>query len=273
MKKHRIIFALLFCPAVVSAGLAAEPSAAAGVASTVPAGVPARVAFLGVAYVAAPPPLAARLGLPEGVGLVVTDVLRDGPAAATLKPDDLLVSLDAQKFTDATQLGTLVRSHQPGDEVTLVYLRAGRENSARLKLAQRETAALPPPAKIEQLNLEYEETPRNEMSATELMMNDQGYSPVRKSSVYQAGDTRTTYTDGSGVIEVTRASGKQSVVARNPAGTVVFSGPFNTEAERLAAPPSVQARAEWVATQFQPLRDGVATPPTDDAFRRILPTR
>lgn len=234
---------------IASVALAAEsvtgdvPTPVTSERTAPPAGM---VTFLGVAYAPTSRLLSARFGLAEGVGLVVTGVVNESPAAGVLRTDDILISLDSLKLTEPAQFATLVRSHLAGDNVTLVYLRAGKEGSATLKLSQRAITALPPGAVIGETNPKYEEIPRDEMSAAEQEMHDRGYSPVRESATYQAGDTKLNYTDSTGVIDVTRAAGKMSVVAKNPAGAVIWAGAFNTDAERLAAPPSVQARVEWL---------------------------
>jgi hypothetical protein len=96
------------------------------------------VTFLGVETSPVSPTLTAQLGLAEGAGLVVNNVVPDSPAAATLKMHDILIKLDDQLLVEQRQLAVLVRNHKEGDEVTLTFLRAGKQLTAKVKLAQHD---------------------------------------------------------------------------------------------------------------------------------------
>lgn len=72
-------------------------------------------------------PRAARaLRLPGPEGLLITEVL-DGPAAqAGLKPGDVVRSLDGHPVSGRDVYLSLLRNHQPGDELKLEYYRDGK---------------------------------------------------------------------------------------------------------------------------------------------------
>jgi hypothetical protein len=94
-------------------------------------------AWLGVAIEEAPEALTEQLELDPGVGLVVTHVSADSPAAkAGLKKNDVLVELAGQSLVLPAQLRKLVQLRKPGDKVKLVFYRAGKK--------QTETATLEP---------------------------------------------------------------------------------------------------------------------------------
>lgn len=98
-----------------------------------------KVAFLGVRVTEAAPALRHQLGLPARMGLVVEQVLPGSAAAeAGLQRYDVLQKLDDQLLINEEQLSVLVRSHKPGDSVTLTLFRDGKSQPITVKLAERE---------------------------------------------------------------------------------------------------------------------------------------
>jgi putative serine protease PepD len=66
----------------------------------------------------------------DGPGLV-----RNGPAEqAGLRPGDVIVAIDGQSVSTPDELVVLLRTRQPGDEVTLRYVRDGVEAEVTLTL-------------------------------------------------------------------------------------------------------------------------------------------
>src|ERR1019366_10663322 len=96
------------------------------------------VTFLGVETRPADATLAEQLNLPNGAGLIVRNIVPDSPAAAALKKNDVLTKLDDQLLIEAHQLAVLIRNHKDGDEVTLTYIRGGKEATAKVKLAKHD---------------------------------------------------------------------------------------------------------------------------------------
>ena len=95
-------------------------------------------AFLGVAASPVPPVLAAQLGLPEGFGLVVDEVMPDSPAGqAGVQRFDVLRLFNDQQLTDPGQLAALVRAQGRDADVTLTLLRKGQEQKLNMKIAER----------------------------------------------------------------------------------------------------------------------------------------
>jgi hypothetical protein len=86
----------------------------------------------------APPALAAQLGLKEGFGLLVHEVLPNSPAAtAGLQKHDMLTKLNDQQLVDSGQFSTLVRGVGKGAEVTLTLLRGAKEQTVTVKVGER----------------------------------------------------------------------------------------------------------------------------------------
>ncbi|MBC8325291.1 MAG: PDZ domain-containing protein [Verrucomicrobia subdivision 3 bacterium] len=103
--------------------------------------------YLGVAMGEIPPLTRAQLGLPEGIGVSVGHVAKGSPAEkAGLKVNDIITQLEDQLIINSQQLQTLIHTKKPGDEVTLTFLRKGKEHKAKAKLAKGSLAARTPQA-------------------------------------------------------------------------------------------------------------------------------
>jgi hypothetical protein len=97
-----------------------------------------KAAYLGIATSPAPPVLRKQLKLGEGMGLVVDFVEPGSPAqAAGVQPYDVAVRLNDQILINGPQLAVLVRTFDPGAEVTLTVIREGRETPLKVKLVER----------------------------------------------------------------------------------------------------------------------------------------
>jgi serine protease Do len=260
------------------------------------------VTFLGVETGPTSRTLTEQLGLEADTGLVVDSVAPDSPAAAVLKPHDILVKLDDQKLIETRQLSVLIRGHKEGDEVTLTYLRGGKEATAKVKLAKHD---LPPMGRFhlerfgpgddslrplgENSGLPREEMDRilplidmgREMHAQVIHSGPAGTEEQEVTTV-NTNNSNLVLTDEAGTLEVKVADGKKDVIAKNAKGEVVFSGPFNTEAERQAAPPEVRQRLDKLErmegvrfkadADFHPGESDMAVPPAHRILYRQLPT-
>lgn len=81
------------------------------------------------------PHTARVLRLPSPEGLLITEVL-DGPAAkAGLKPGDVVRGLDGHPVSDRDVYLSLLRNHQPGDDLALEYYRDGKAATVTLSPA------------------------------------------------------------------------------------------------------------------------------------------
>jgi hypothetical protein len=74
------------------------------------------------------------LNLPAGVGLLVERVDENGPAAKVLQKKDVLHKFDDQLLVNHEQLQALLRTHQPGDIVTLTVIRDGQSRPCAVQL-------------------------------------------------------------------------------------------------------------------------------------------
>ena len=93
--------------------------------------------WLGVGVAEAPEALSSQLNLAPGVGLVVTYVTPDSPAAkAGLEENDLLVEFERQPLVVPAQLRKLVQVRKEGDKVELAYYRGGKKQTVTVTLGK-----------------------------------------------------------------------------------------------------------------------------------------
>lgn len=83
--------------------------------------------WLGVTIQNLTPELAKSFGLKEEKGVLVTDVLKNGPAGkAGLKRGDLIVEFDGKSVEDTTSLRNIVANTAPGKAVQIKVIRQGK---------------------------------------------------------------------------------------------------------------------------------------------------
>ena len=94
--------------------------------------------YIGVITTPPPAVLSAQLGLSEGFGLVVSDVLPDSPAAkAGVQRYDVLTKFNDQQLVDSGQFSTLVRALKKDTEASLTLVRKAQEQKVIVKIDER----------------------------------------------------------------------------------------------------------------------------------------
>jgi serine protease Do len=122
--------------------------------------------WLGVGIQDVDDDLARTLGLPSARGAMITEVVKEGPAAkAGLKERDVILSFDGKDVADANSLTNAVGLTAVGREVPLKVYRKGKHVTASVKIGER-TASVEAPAggegRLEKLGLSVEAlTPEN----------------------------------------------------------------------------------------------------------------
>jgi S1-C subfamily serine protease len=120
-------------------------------------------AYLGITGGTITSELAKAFNLPVKQGVLIQSVEKGGPAdkagieggstpvtiegAEVTVGGDIVIEADGKKITNMEQVSELVNQKKPGDEVTLKYLREGKEKTATVTLGTR-------PAKVEQASPE-----------------------------------------------------------------------------------------------------------------------
>ena len=95
------------------------------------------VAFMGITSApASDPQVQFEFGPPVDQGAIIVDLVGGGPAdEAGIAVGDVIVRFDGQTVTDSEQLGELIRSHRPGDEVQVGIVHAdGSQDQVTVRL-------------------------------------------------------------------------------------------------------------------------------------------
>jgi len=95
--------------------------------------------------------LAVKLGLREGYGVVLAEIMKDTPAASSdLRAGDLIVAIDGRPVVETRGLQRVVGSTAAGRELTLVVVREGRRRELRVRVGQ-----MPPEIVAERVAAEF----------------------------------------------------------------------------------------------------------------------
>ena len=97
--------------------------------------------FLGVAFQDITPKLVKTLGLGTTEGVLVTNVISDSAASkAGIVRHDVIAGLNGVSIESGSQLLHLVASLKPGEEVEVVVVRSGKQQTLAVTLGKRPTA-------------------------------------------------------------------------------------------------------------------------------------
>ncbi|UCH52225.1 MAG: Do family serine endopeptidase [Pseudomonadota bacterium] len=81
---------------------------------------------------------ARQLGVEPTDGLIVTGVVRGGPAhSAGLQPGDAIISIDGKNITEARDAFLAIATRRPGDKVTMRIRRGGKESTLQVVAIER----------------------------------------------------------------------------------------------------------------------------------------
>lgn len=231
--------------------------------------------FLGIVTRGVPAELTMHLKLPEGFGLIVDDVLSDGPAkAAGILTGDLLRMLDDQWLANPPQLEALVRKAGKDKEVVLTLLREGTEQKVTVKIGERMLPVRRPlPMGTGLLNEGRGPFPLGMGGPAQ----EGGRQPFRPERGQPEGDgqrqiryaperARVVRRDDSGTYELGRVEGVRTFTARKPDNSVAWTGPVETEEQREAMPEEVLRKFEEIE-KARPL-ERIPRPPGEPGPRR-----
>ncbi|WP_455474469.1 Do family serine endopeptidase [Bartonella sp. B30(2025)] len=90
--------------------------------------------WLGVQIQSVTKEISESIGLKEAKGVLVTDPLKGPAQKAGVKAGDVIISVNGEKINDARDLAKRIGNIKPGEIVTLVILRSGKEETLKVKL-------------------------------------------------------------------------------------------------------------------------------------------
>ena len=94
--------------------------------------------WMGISPEELPDELRAQLDLPEGEGLLITEVVAGGPAEkAGLKKNDILTKIDGKAVKGEESLAKFMASAKAGQEATLTVLRKSKEQTIKVTIGEK----------------------------------------------------------------------------------------------------------------------------------------
>lgn len=94
-----------------------------------------QVGFLGVSVMTVDPSVAAQFGLSVDSGVLVRGVVASGPAeGAGIASGDVITNVGGSSITDTNSLGAAVKSHKPGDRVSITWINGSGSHTASVTL-------------------------------------------------------------------------------------------------------------------------------------------
>ncbi len=209
--------------------------------------------YLGVITRMAPPELNMQLKLPEGFGLIVDDVVGDGPAkAAGIQSGDLLRMLDDQWLANTPQLESLVRRAGKDKEVSLTLMREGSEQKVTVKIGEKMLPIRRPIPMMSGMPNDGRDpfaqgNGGQGPDGTRQPFRDDRNQPGADRQIRYATDrARVVRRDDSGTYEIARVNGTRIFTARKPDGSIAWKGPVDSEEDRKAMPAEVLKKFEEI---------------------------
>jgi hypothetical protein len=238
-------------------------------------------AFLGVVSEAVPDTFASHLGIEKAI--VVKGLMPDGPAAkAGIATNDIITHIGDQSIQSPDELTREVASHQAGEKIRVAIIRKGKPQDLDVTLGQRpnnfaEATPEPRDAKpnLNAIPNELRERARQMLGENfgEREMNFeehlQGMFPevndamkqlrqhmenamrnldtpkiTRERGIQLQQGTTFRLSDEKGCVEIQSNNGSKEVTVRDADQKITWSGPWNTNQDKAAAPEDVRQRIE-----------------------------
>lgn len=262
---------------------APAPAAEAPAEAAPPAPAEAASAYLGVATGPLPDMLAAHLKLAPDEGVVVRNVPADGPAAAAgIVEHDVITRIAGKPVNSPEDLREQTLSHRPGDEIEVEVIHLGEAATRKVTLGSRDALAEAAPNDINRLMLEG--MPQDQVRRIRELIERQlaqggefglGLGAVppmdeairemreRMAEVFENGgidlpvpgaeggpgiamraDATVRVRDAEGSIEMKSRDDSKELTVRGPDDEIVWTGPWDTDQDRAAAPDDIRERIE-----------------------------
>jgi len=152
------------------------------------------------------PTLAVGLGLKQDWGVLISDVIPDGPAdIAGLKVQDIVLTVDGRPITGLPGLSAALYQHPPDEDVTLCVLRGSSRISLEIPALQHYD---------QEDELSTLATPANRIARLGIFVTD-----LERNFQFVVGNARSS----SGVVVVAQTSGPNAAKARLRAGDIIRS--------------------------------------------------
>jgi serine protease Do len=245
--------------------------------------VKAETAYLGVVSSEIPEMLAAHIGVKQGEGIVVRAVMPDSPAAkAGIANYDVITRVAGQAVGSSEDLTKQVTAHKPGETVHLNLIHEGKATEADVTLGERPAQFADIDARpLDPLNLDgipkeladrvrdmiqgnlgglqmqfgpnggiADDPQINEAMRDMKLRMENAMKGLKAPDLQMKGgiDIQQGATirmlDGDGSIELKSSDGGKEVTIRDKDNKITWTGPWDTEQDKAAAPDDVRERVE-----------------------------
>ena len=222
----------------------------AGQANNEKAAEPAGPAFLGVGTTVIPPILVDQLQLEAGVGVMISSLQDDSPATqAGLKAGDIITRIAGKPVKSTLDLGEKIRAHQPGDKVRIEVIQKGKTANLEIALVERpkDIPDWAPDEAIQNLddrvNGMQQQLQQFQLQLGGAMPGLQGGLNIQGGINIQGGG-ELRMNDGEGMIGFSSGDDGTEITVRDLQDKVIWSGPWDTEQDKAAAPDDIRRRIE-----------------------------
>jgi hypothetical protein len=243
----------------------------------------------------------AQLAIPDGIGLAVEAVAKDGPAGrGGVQRFDILRKFDDQLVCTAEQLSALVKAAGKGKEVALTVTRGGKEEVVKVLIDDRQVAmggpaapaagvagvlpldlggllgeALPEglPGIGDDVRLQIQRQVQEALDQAGAQAGAGGFggnAQARVLQIYPGGGSQKVVvnSDERGTVEIRETDGKRTVTVKDPTGKEVHSGPLDTDADREQVPEAFRGMVGEVEGRLggraKPAQKSAEKPAADD---------
>jgi hypothetical protein len=238
--------------------------------------------FIGVATATLPDMVAAHLDIEPGHGVIVRTVCPDSPAEkAGLSVNDIILSMGGKKIGDPDAVTAIVRDHKIGDRLALDLIHKGKPAKMEIRLGERPAdmsaqldqeplldgipkdhadrlrglieqnlgafgqgeanGGMFPEAQLngafrllrERMQREMDQAPRVDPDARDGGIHFQQHSTIRMM-------------DNEGSVEVKSSGESTEVTVRDTDNNIAWTGPWDTDQDKAAAPEGIRERIERV---------------------------
>ncbi len=232
-------------------------------------------AFIGIISDDIPEMLAAHIGLRPGEGVMIRDLAPGGPAEkAGFAKYDVITHVGGKTVGSPVDLSREITAGKPGDEISIDFIHQGSKTTKTVKLESRPegAAGVVDPRQLGHLDLD--NMPDDQVDRIRDMIDRQLKGMMRDSQRFQdpgrnrggnfqeegepapeprkngfrgfqfKSDATFRFMDNDGSIEMKSSDGKKDITVRDHQGKEVWSGPWDTEEEKAAAPADVRERID-----------------------------
>ncbi len=232
--------------------------------------------YLGIITAEIPDMLTEHLNLKTGEGVIVRSLAPDGPAAkAGVAVNDVITKVAGQAVGSQLDISRQMAAHKPGESIKLDVIHQGKPSNLDVTLGNRpdevgqaQAAPLEEELPLDgipkdmanrirgaiQGNLGEEQIPMlpnmNELKKR-MQLQLQGMQKMDGANLPKGIESHSNATirmmdqDGSIEIKSVDNDGKE-VTLRDKDNKIIWSGPWDTEQDKAAAPPEVQKKAQML---------------------------